>query len=382
MNCAQYNFAKINLHTSDLSRSSTKRKEFLRSCKGQRTTLLTDYVATKHEEEQVQGSEAMCNTSGSSPISYKRSSSQELSLNDYLDGRKIDKSKSSKNVEKKILPENCNRRQDLMNKQEHVFKVLANGTRLMKSMDFLTMIVQLRKGHMSKSTIYWVILQPEADKHKMKIACLVFSKPDGHSKTKVAELLPLYFLKCSNSATLSPMLRRKRFKRIFRRNSYFKIQWLLSAKVFDGPGGIPWRMYDIRNRPLRNLLKESIEQDMNKMVLLMSKIKSRLKISSNRNNVLQRDDTRALNSVYSLGCADSDEKEISDEIAGCKKPCIYENNQVSATVFGGDYIGSCSEALFPSMCKRKEVRRDRRTKESSKSYEELDRYWIISGIVI
>jgi len=382
MNCSQNNFAKINLHASDQSRSSTKREEFLRSCKGQQTTLLTDYVATTREEEQVWGSKAMCNTIGSSPISYERSNSQELSLNDYLDGRKIDKSKSSKKVEKKILQENCNLRQDLMNEQEHVFEVIAYGTRLMKSMDFPTMIVKLRKGYMSKSTIYWVILQLETDEHKMRIPSLVFSKPDGHTITQVAELLPLYFLKCSNSVTLSPMLRRKRFKRIFRRESSFKIQWLLSAKVFDGPGGIPWRMYDIRNKSIRNLLKEWIEQDMYKMSLLMCKMKNRLWISSNRNNGVARGDTRAPNNVYSLGSADLDEKEISDEIASCNPSGIYENNQVSATVFGGNYIECRIEALFPSMCKRKEVRRDRRTKESSKSYEELDRYWHISNIVI
>jgi len=196
MECIRINLEKTSVYKPELS--GIKRSESLETYRGQRSNLLRDYISVTSEEDKIQGSEVMCNNDGSRSISYEHFISQQkswyCSLGDInqWDAGKIGKDKLSTEGEKKVFLAESNLRQEvILKKQGHVFEVLAKGTRFMKSIDFPTVIVKLREGHLRKSTIYPFIIQPESEEYAMAIPCLVFSCPYGHTKTQFAELLPL-----------------------------------------------------------------------------------------------------------------------------------------------------------------------------------------------
>merc|ERR1719289_818545 len=155
----------------------------------------------------------------------------------------------------------------------------------MKSLNFSTVIVKLLKGNLKKSMIYYVIVSPATKDCRWQIPCVMFSNPYAHTDTRFAELLPLYFLQCSNSVKLSPMHVSKRYRRIFRRGCSFNIQWFKAGRAFDCSGGISWKMCDMRNRQIRNLIQGFVEEDINRISLLLTKMINPPKLSRDRDMV-------------------------------------------------------------------------------------------------
>jgi len=385
MECIRINLQKRSKYKPDLF--GTKRSGSSITYKEQRSNILKDYFSRGSEEDQTQGTEVMCDNTRSMSISYERFVSQRKPWNcsleniNNLDGREIGRNKLSSKGKKEIFLAESNLRQDvILNIQEHVFEVWARGTRFMKSIDFPTVIIKLREGNLRKSMIYSVIMRPETEEYTMAIPCLVFSCPYGHAKTKFAELLPLYFLKSDDCVTLSPMLRRKRFRRIFQRENSFKVQWLMTGRASDGSRGMQWKRYDVRDRQIRNLLQGFIGKDINEMYHYITKGKNPLTFLGKRHHVVPRCETR-VQKDDSCGSSNSDQKEVPHETAGCSPSCFCENKKVSDIVIGGNHIEKTSKDLFPFMCKGKKERPDRRTKDSSISREQFGQLWCISGIM-
>jgi len=164
-------------------------------------------------------------------------------------------------------------RQFLLGNCINTIEVLGKGTKLMKSIHYPTVIVKLQTGNLKKSTLYYAILEIETGEYKHTIPAVLFSNPYAHRKTKLAELLPLSFVKCSKSTIcLAPMMARKRYRYVFRRGFYFKIISLIPGGAIDGPKENTWNTYDIRLPALRNQLRKILKKDIIHMALLLAKV--------------------------------------------------------------------------------------------------------------
>jgi len=189
----------------------------------------------------------------------------------YIDCGKVDKNVLSSRIEMKTnVSEGKLHRQFLLGNCDDIFEVLGKGTKLMKSINYPTVIVKLQTGNLKKSTLYHAILEIETEEYKRTVPAVLFSNPYAHRKTKLAELLPLSFVKCSKSTIcLAPMLARKRYRYVIRRGFSFKIISLLAGGIFDGQKENTWNTYDIRLPALRNQLRKILEKDIIHMTLLL-----------------------------------------------------------------------------------------------------------------
>jgi len=143
----------------------------------------------------------------------------------------------------------------------------------MKSIHYPTVIVKLQNGNLKKSMLYYAILEIETEEYKHQLPAVMFSNPYAHRKTKLAELLPLCFVKSSKSTIcLAPMMARKRYRCVIRRGFSFKIKSLIPVRAFDGQRENSWNKYDIRITALRNQLRKVLEKDINQMALLLGKV--------------------------------------------------------------------------------------------------------------
>jgi len=160
-----------------------------------------------------------------------------------------------------------NQKEFKLKKGENMFQVTGKGTKLMKSLNFPTVIVKFLTGNLDKSRVYIVVLEVGAEL-KSEILALMFSSPYAHKKTRFAELLPFGLVEHSKSVCLTPILQRKRYKRIFHRGFSFKIKSLIPGRQIDGSGEYPWNRYDLTKEDMQNLPKEIIGLDIMQMSLL------------------------------------------------------------------------------------------------------------------
>jgi len=137
----------------------------------------------------------------------------------YFEDAKIEKSFSSSDKMKQEV---------VREKSMDLFQVVSKGTKLMKSINMPTVIVKVHRRNLDKSMLYYVILESKTG----GIPAVMFSNPYAHKKTRFAELLPLYFAKSSKSVCLKPILRRKRWRRVFHRGFFFKVKTLLQERAF------------------------------------------------------------------------------------------------------------------------------------------------------
>jgi len=287
-------------------------------------------------------------------------------------------------TEKKIqLGKGKFRLEFISNTQMDVLEVVAKGTRFMKSLNFSTVIVKLRKKNLKKSMIYYVIAEPATEESRMQIPCIMFSNPYAHTDTRFAELLPLYFLQCSSSIELSPMLVSKRYRRIFRRGCSFNIRWFKAGRAFDCSGGISWKMCDMRNRQIRNLIQGFVKQDINKISLLLTKMINPPKLSRERRDRVPGCESRAQRKANSSDYLEFEESSDSLEITRCKLWGNCENKKLFRTVREERGIIKDVKCATPQRCVYKprcdEVTTFRGDSYSFKSVSELDKYWHVSG---
>lgn len=270
-----------------------------------------------------------------------------------------------------------------MSKYVDEFEVFGKGTKLMKSINFPTVIIKLLTRNLDKSMIYYVIVEKDTAEYTRKIPAVMFSNPYVHKKTRFAELLPLTFSKSSKSVCLIPMLCRKRYRRLFRRGRSFRISWLMSGRVFNSNGEAPWNRYDLRNTDMRILLRQFIEQDIIKISPLMRKTIKSLKLETKRRTGLPRGKANEQMFRHSLGNINSKEKEPL-ETTNCK-PSGYGRNEKLTRI--GNSVGYSSAEILKPLSPVKDVNKDPRClrmsnleKDSNNNFDSLDKYWCISDI--
>jgi len=101
----------------------------------------------------------------------------------------------------------------------------------------------------------------------------MFSNPYAHRKTKLAELLPLSFVKCSKcTISLAPMMAKKRYRCLICKGFSFTIVSLIPGGGLDGQRKNLWNRYDIRSTAIRNQLRRFLEKDINQMAPLLAKV--------------------------------------------------------------------------------------------------------------
>jgi len=347
-----------------------------RTCRGKRSDLWKDSFSCSISHEESWNS-----TPSISKEEYSISAisnSQSTCPDHVLEGGKSNNLPTK--GEKKHLGKRKFRLDFISNKQIDVFEVVAKGTRFMKSLNFPTIIVKLLKKNLKKSMIYNVIVEPSNEGCKWQIPCVMFSNPYAHTDTRFAELLPLYFFKYSYSVKLSPMLVRKRYRRIFHRGCTFNIQWFKAGRPFDCSGGKSWKMYDVRNVQMRKMIQGFVEEDINRLSLLLSKMINLPKLSGDRNRA-PGCETRAQRKANPLDDSEFEESSGSLEIIGCKPWGDCENKKLSRTVGEGSRIRKEVKSGTPQRCIYKQ-RCDEGTifrMDSLSFNSELDMYWHVSG---
>jgi len=154
----------------------------------------------------------------------------------YWESGKVDKNVNLTRIERKTnVSDGKRNRQIPLGNLNNIFEVLGKGTKLMKLINYPTVIVKLQTGNLQKSTLYYAILEIETEEYKHTVPALMFSNPYAHRKTKRAELLPLSFVKSSKSTIcLEPMMARKRYRCVFRKGLSLKIILLTHVGAFDG----------------------------------------------------------------------------------------------------------------------------------------------------
>jgi len=147
---------------------------------------------------------------------------------------------------------------------EDVFEVIGKGTKLMKKMNFPTVIVKNILGSFEKSRVYHIILELRTEEFTENIPAVMFSSPYAHRRTKFGELLPLRIIRNSKSFHLTPLLQKKRFRRVFRKGCSLKIKMFTPGRVLDDRGHC-WSRYDHSRLATQNLLKEVIVLDIRRL---------------------------------------------------------------------------------------------------------------------
>jgi len=150
-----------------------------------------------------------------------------------------------------------------LKKTKNVFEVIGKGTKLMKIMNFPTVIVKHLSGTFEKSKVYYIILELETEESTRNIPAVMFSNPYANRTTRYGELLPLGLMKNSKSFYLTPLLQRKRFRRVFRSGSSLKIKMFIPGRALDR--GDCWDRYDLSKPCLQKLIKEYIWLDIGRM---------------------------------------------------------------------------------------------------------------------
>jgi len=363
--------------------SGIKKEKSLRICREKRSDIWKDSISCTISNEESWNSTPSISTPSfwNEEHSISTISNSLSTCSDYvLEGGKSNNLPTK--AKKKLYLGKRKFRLDFSNKQIDVLKVVAKGTRLMKSLNFPTIIVKLRMGNLKKSVIHYVIVEPSTEECQGQIPCVMFSNPYARTDTRLAELLPLYFFKCSNSTNLSPMLVRKRYRRIFRRGCTFNIQWFKSGRAFDCSGGKSWKMYDVRNVQMRKLIQGFIEEDINEISLLLTKMINPPKLSRDRIRV-RGCETRAKRKPIPSDYLEFEESSGSHEIIGCKPWGDCENMKLSRTARAGHRIKNDLKFGTPQRCIYKprcdEGTTFRRDSFSFKSCSELDKYWHVSG---
>jgi hypothetical protein len=291
-----------------------------------------------------------------------------------LNDENIETNISSKDKNSRLK---CNPQEKIkLNKIVDVFKVISKGTKLMKSLNFPTVIVKDLTSVLNKATVYYIILVVVTEQFPGEIPAIMFSSPYAHRKTRFAELLPLGLLQASNCICLTPSLQRKRFQCVFRNDCIFKIKSLKIGRVFDCTREHSWNRYDLSKSYMRNLPKDFIELDISAMSLHVFKKTLPLKHKTKRKNRLRTVYTTVQQKERSLVSVNLQEMKVPHEAGDSPSFTTFEVPRPSHT--GGHSYLDCPKTEPNKMHEDKHYNYNSPTTGLSEPVtfvEELDKYW-------
>jgi len=265
------------------------------------------------------------------------------------------------------------------NNLDDVLEVIGKGTKLMKTINFPTVIVKHLTGTLEKSMVYYSILELATEEFTGELAALMFSSPYAHKETRFAELLPFGLMKISKSFCLTPILQRKRYRRLFRSGFSFKIKSLIPGRAFDGCRGNSWNRYDLKKTNLQSLPKQIIELDISQMSLYIFKKIWPLKHRAKHSKGLRRSNTSKQRKLRSLGRVNLEEMEIPSGTADLKHSPICKKSELPTQGSNGvSKIWDFSISIPPKTKLNQNAQPDTFHKDSLTCLDELDKYWCIS----
>jgi len=143
-------------------------------------------------------------------------------------------------------------------------QVVGDGTKLMKTIKMPTVIAKFQNRDLQKSKVYYASLLVDTPEYFGEIPAVLFSSSYHFQRTEYCELLPLVIGKSKHTPdhfTLKPVLKSKKWKRIFSKGCSFKVTALKCGRVFNLSEEYPWNVYDVRIKELRSLLRSIIARD-------------------------------------------------------------------------------------------------------------------------
>jgi len=267
------------------------------------------------------------------------------------------------------------------NKFDDALEVICKGTKLMKTINFPTVIVKHLAGTLDKSKVYYINLEVTTENFTWELPAIMFSSPYARKKTRFAELLPFGLMKISKSFCLTPILQRKHFRRLFHSGFTFKIKSLIPGRAFDVCRENCWNRYDLRETNMQSLPTEIIEFDIKQMSLHIFKTIWPLKHRAKHSKGLRRSNTSEQRKLRSLGRVNLEEMEIPSDTADLKHtPFCKKIEPPRLGSNGGSTIWDFSIKLPPKINTNKNDQPDTFQKDSLTCLDELDKYCCISVI--
>jgi len=161
-------------------------------------------------------------------------------------------------------------------------EVVGNGTRLMRSIQFPTVVVQMWHKKLRKSVVYYVILKSAAGRYVGDIAGLLFATKRSKDAQR-AELLPLHTLRSRRQPgtfKLNPMLLRDRYRCLFEEGCTFEIRAIERGRRSDLKKRL-WKNYDLEKWEIHDLLSSLLSLDIRQTPAHMLKMMSPLRDTEN-----------------------------------------------------------------------------------------------------
>jgi len=294
-------------------------------------------------------------------------------------GEMIDK-KSLPKFEKKI---DCPRTNPLESKKPmEELEVIGKGTKLMKSMNFPTVIVKLGDGDLGKARVYYVTLELDEGELMREIPAVMFSNPYVHKKTSVAELLPMALMRNSKAVFLTPILQRNRYRCFFRRGCTLKIKSLVVGREIYGSGECLWKRYDLTQRVIQDRIRKFVEMDIGQLSLRWLNTILPLKHRTNYNKRLRSIKNSSHRVRQSSGIFNLEKGELSKVTYDSLTSNFQQSSELIGLVSRG--VNKCAsffETVPLKMYMNKDLKLDcgkTSLKDSFASVNELDKYWCIS----
>jgi len=144
-------------------------------------------------------------------------------------------------------------------------EVVSRGTRLMRTMKFPTVIVQIKKKKLQNSMIYYIVLK-SVGRYVGDILCLLFTSNNRSENMQKAELLPLCMVPSKNrsrSFKLNPMLLQERYRCLFENGCTFKVKAIESGRGVNFRERL-WKNYNVKNIEIHDLLSRLLYIDISR----------------------------------------------------------------------------------------------------------------------
>jgi len=204
-------------------------------------------------------------------------------------------------------------------------EVVSEGTKLMKSIKFPTVISRIKNYNLQHSMVYYVTLEPDSEEFVGQIPALMFSSHYcSGKKTALAELLPLRVNKSKweDLLSLTPMLRNRAYKNMFRNGCNFKIRELSSGRVADYE--CPWKLWDLRTEDLQKVVIDIIYEDMRQIPRTMLRTLTPLRRSETFKKLRAwSDKVLRLSQSLSTERVDLSEESYGSKLSNCSSDLTF-----------------------------------------------------------
>lgn len=176
--------------------------------------------------------------------------------------------------------------------------VVSSGTRLMRRIQYPTVIVQMTR-RLHHSMVFYVIVEPVSGRYKGDIACLLFVGPYSTKDVQRAELLPFKTVRSrvhSETFKVAPMLLSERYSCLFKEGCSFKLKSIEQGRPLDWKKKL-WKNYDLGKREVNRLLRRLIDLDIALMPSHMFKSMAPLRVFKQRTKIRRRERRKSYRSL-------------------------------------------------------------------------------------